>query len=338
MPALETRPFRTDDIAAAARLLADRHVRARARFALLPPRFEDADACAELVRSAMSLAEGVVARDGDRLAGFLFAAAILYPPDRPSTRFTPPRSSMMFAHGHAVAAGADPFATYHALLAALAPPLVDRGILAHTVHLPAGEPALDAAWFDLGFGRVHAFAARDLAPLSRASPPDVLVREATREDLDVAERLADEEARFHARAPIWDAYVAADTAAGTRRELEELIASADGAVLLAALEGRDVGLTTVSAATGGPLFIPDDALGIGTTAVFEDARGRGVGAALVERALAWGRARERRHATLHFSTANAASRPFWTGLGFTPVLWHLVRLLDERLPWARPRD
>jgi len=217
-------------------------------------------------------------------------------------------------------------------------PFVARGVLAHVVHLPAGDAALAEAWVDLGFGRVHAFAARDLAPLARAAPPDVAVREATREDLAIAERLADEEARFHARAPIWDAYLGDDTAAGTRRELEELIAGPDSAVLLASVDGRDVGMTTVSEPSGGPLFIPDGAIGIGTTAVFDDARGRGVGAALVDRALAWGREHERRHATLHFSTANATSRPFWTGLGFTPVLWHLMRVLDERLPWAHPQD
>lgn len=186
---------------------------------------------------------------------------------------------------------------------------------------------------------MHAFAVRDLAPLPRAAPLDVEVREATSEDIAIAERLADEEVRFHARAPIWDPYLGADAAAATRRDLGALIEREDSTVLLASVKGREVGLTTVAtSAHGGPLVGPDDAITVGETAVFADARGRGVGAALVERAFEWARDRGFQHATLHYSTTNATSRAFWTGLGFAPVLWHLARVLDERLPWAQPPD
>ncbi len=331
---LVTRSFRASDVDAAAALLAARHRRDRVRLAMLPARFESPGDCADLLRSAMDYGHGVAAERDGRVAGFLFSLDMLLGPDRHNVRFQPPRSAMLFAHGHAVDVAEDAFAVYAALYAAQAERLVNRGILGHTVHLPAGDPALDAAWADLGFGRTGAFAARDLAPLTRPGAADVEVREATPEDIDTVLRLQDEEARYHSRAPVFHAYVAADTAAGMRRDAA-LLAADDSVALLGALDGRDVGLVTVSPPSGGPLSVPDGAVTIGEAAVLEEARGRGVGAALVDRALAWGRARDRDYAVLHFSIGNRLSRPFWLGLGFTPLLWHLHRHLDPRMTWAR---
>ena len=86
------------------------------------------------------------------------------------------------------------------------------------------------------------------------------------------------------------------------------------------------------------LFTPDGAVGIGDTAVTEEARGAGVGAALTDAAIAWAREHDYRAVHLHFATPNLLSVPFWTGLGFTPVMWHMRRRLDERIAWARPED
>ena len=57
---------------------------------------------------------------------------------------------------------------------------------------------------------------------------------------------------------------------------------------------------------------------------------------LVDAAFAWSRDRGYRAACLHFATANATSSSFWTGVGFTPVMAHLRRRLDERILTNRP--
>jgi len=336
MAELTTRPFERADVAAASALLAARHCADRAREPLLPARFESPDACAELVREATDYADGVVAERDGALGGFLFGVPILRAPDHPSARFQPLRACMMFAHGHAVAASEDPFAVTQALYAALGDGLVRRGIFAHLVHLASADAPLGAAWSDLGFGRWSVYAARDLAPLPRAGAAGVVVREATAGDIALAARLADEEVRFHARAPIWHAYLGRDTAAAARREIAGLVEGAESAVFLASRDGREVGVTAVSPAAAGPLFTPDRCAYLGQTAVLAEARGQGTGAALVGAALGWARERGYAHATLHFSVANALSRSFWTGLGFRPVLWHMLRLVDERAAWARP--
>ena len=162
------------------------------------------------------------------------------------------------------------------------------------------------------------------------------VRRAGPEDLDAVYRLSLEEARFHARAPIFRPYVERDTRDAVREATRKGLEDEGQAVFIARTDGRDAGVIEVGTHLFSPLFTPDDAVSIGDTAVVEDARGAGVGAALTDAALAWARERDYRAVHLHFATPNPLSVPFWTGLGFTPVMWHMRRRLDERIAWARP--
>jgi GNAT superfamily N-acetyltransferase len=242
---------------------------------------------------------------------------------------------MMFAHGHALADGADAADVYAAMYAALAARFVRRGLFDHTVHVPATDPALESAWANLGFGRANAVAARDLAPVGlRGSKP--VVRRAERGGLDAVGRLALEEPIYHAQAPIFRPYLDRDTATQVRESQRQALED-DGQAIFIAREGaRDVGITWIGPGRGSPLFIPDAGAYIADTAVVPAARGTGVGAALVDAALAWAREREYRGVTLVYAAANPLSRSFWSALGFVPVLWHLRRRLDERIAWAAP--
>jgi hypothetical protein len=56
--------------------------------------------------------------------------------------------------------------TYTALFGELASHAVDRGIIDHLVHVPIGDPTIEAAWMALGFGRVNLVAIRDLASIA----------------------------------------------------------------------------------------------------------------------------------------------------------------------------
>lgn len=57
---------------------------------------------------------------------------------------------------------------------------------------------------------------------------------------------------------------------------------------------------------------------------------------MLDAAVGWARERGYPHATLHFVAANPLSSAFWKGHGFTPVMYHLRRHLDERILWAKP--
>ncbi len=337
MPPLRAvRDFRKGDLERAADALAVRHRRDRERFPILPPRFEDPGACREILAGAITYGESVAAHDHGALRGFLFAVDVLPSPSSPTARYGPQRGTMMFAHGHALAPAADPTEVYGAMYAELAARWVRRGLFEHTVHVPAGDPDLEAAWATLGFGRANAVAARDLAPVDTRLESKVPVRRATLEDLDTVGRLVLEESRYHAGAPVFRPYLARDTAAQVR-DAHRAALDDEGQAIFIARQGRDdVGVTWIGPGRGSPLFVPDGAAYIGDTAVLEEARGAGIGAALVAAALSWARERDHRAVTLHYAAANPLSRRFWTNLGFTTVMWHLRRRLDERIAWATP--
>jgi GNAT superfamily N-acetyltransferase len=324
-----------DRLEEAGALLAARHALARAHCPLLPAAPADPDVATSIVAGTLRFCEGVGARDGaGRLIGFLTGFEQVPDPTTPMARYLPARAGVMLAHGHAVAADVDPWSVYVELFGALAARRLDDGIVDHVVHLPIATPDVEAAWVALGFGRSSCVAVRDLAPTGR--PSDVAVRIATPDELDVIDRLVDEEAAFHARSPVFRPYVREQTATAVRAELAEQLASDDHAFLVARRDGGDVGVLSVGPPLGSPLFVPDGAVYIGATAVLPSERGGGVGAALVDAALAWSRERGHRAACLHFQPANRLSSTFWPGVGFVPVMVHLRRRLDERILTARP--
>ena len=317
---------------AAGALLAARHARERERFPILPAAYEDPRRAADLVRETLSFGDGVAAIDDDgTLVGFLTSFESIPDPHSPMARYAPQRSSLHLVHGHGVAGYADPGATYAVLFAELARRSLGQGILDYVVHVPISDPATEAAWVALGFGRMSAVAVRDLAPVARRPPKDVEIRVATPDELDIVDRLVDEEAVFHSGSPVFRPYRRHETADAVRAQLGSQLASDDHDFLIAKRDGRDVGVASIGPGLGSPLYVPDGAAYIAATAVVPDEQGSGAGTALVNAALVWARDHGHAAACLHFSTANSSSSSFWTGVGFTPVMAHLRRRLDDRI-------
>jgi GNAT superfamily N-acetyltransferase len=318
--------------AAAGALVAARHARERDLFPLLPGAYVDPARAADLVRSTLSFCDGVAALDdrGD-LVGFLTSFESVPDPTSPMARYAPERAAVHLVHGHAVAEHADKGRIYSTLFGELAARAIENGVIDHVVHMPIGDPATEAAWVALGFGRINAVAVRDLAPIDRPAAADVEIRVAVSDELDVVERLVDEEAVFHAASPMFRPYRRQHTAEAVRAELTTLLAGDDHAFLIARRHGNDIGVVSIGPGLGSPLYVPDGAAYIAAAAVLPDQRGSGAGAALVDAAFTWARDHGHRAACLHFSTANAISTSFWIGVGFTPVMAHIRRRLDERI-------
>ena len=322
---------------AAGALLAARHAGARERFPILPAVYEDPARVADLVRNTVSGCDGVAAVDErGELVGFLTSFESAPDPASSIARYVPERASLYVVHGHAVATHVDPGRVYAALFEVLAGRALDRGVVDHVVHVPIGNPETEAAWVALGFGRVDAVAVRDLAPVDRPLPQDIEVRTAAPRELDIVDRLIDEEAAFHARSPMFCPYRRDDTAAAVRAELITQLASDEHAFLIASRDGRDIGVMSIGPGIGSPLYLPDRAAYVAATAVVADERGSGAGAALVDATIDWAAD----HGHLAFvpalSTANRTSASFWTRIGFTPVMAHLRRRLDDRILTSRP--
>ena len=161
------------------------------------------------------------------------------------------------------------------------------------------------------------------------------VRIAAAADLETIARLALVEIQHRSAPPMF--------APRHDRPLADLIAEhrtlhESGAVhLLAALDGRDVGLLTVELTSPVPRLCPDGQPYIGSTATLPDARGRGIGHALVDTALTWAYAHGYQWISVDFETANPLSRPFWLNAGFRPAGYGVFRLIDWPLDGWRTR-
>ena len=156
------------------------------------------------------------------------------------------------------------------LYGACAPQFVIAGVLRHLLDHVA-LPPLDAALANLCFGRHHVYATQPAAPTKARQ--GVQVRLGSIEDLDTITRLAQVEIEHRASPPI---YLAPD-----QRSLDDIAAThrallgRGGAHLIAALDGRDVGLLTIDLTSPAPRLCSDGQPYIGATAT---ARTRGGGA------------------------------------------------------------
>jgi GNAT superfamily N-acetyltransferase len=89
-------------------------------------------------------------------------------------------------------------------------------------------------------------------------------------------------------------------------------------------------LDTIELTSPAPRLCPDAQPYISPTATLPEARGRGVGHALVDAALDWARAHGYRWVSVDFESANLLSRPFWLGAGFRPTGYGAMRTIDPR--------
>jgi GNAT superfamily N-acetyltransferase len=297
-------------------VMAREHAAARQERPELPADFENAQTCAAaLQRLRDADHRGLVAAADGRTVAVIAAAA----GENATGRY-----ARLPAEGFAADPDlADPTRVLAAAFGDLAAPLIADGVLRHyLVH--TALPNLGEALSNLGFGRDGAYGVQPA--VARPGTSAVAVRIAGAENLDTIARLALVEIRHRSTAPMFAPYgepLLAELAA-THNALRD-----SGAVhLLATLGRRDVGLLTIELTSPVPRLCPDGQPYIGPTATLPDARGQGVGRALVDAALTWAHDHDYTSISVDFATANPLSRPFWLRAGFRPVGYGVLRLID----------
>jgi GNAT superfamily N-acetyltransferase len=329
-------PFADEHLDGAAELLAARHRVRRAHEPALPARFERADVARELVEATVRWPRmrGVVTLRGGRVVGFLVGTVLLPRPTSRNARFLQPRCALVSPTGHAAELD-DAAAVYRAMYAAVAPTWIAAGCFWHYVSVPASEPAALDAWHALGFGRDVTAAVRDTAP----PPPrraEVEMRRAGPDDLEAVMRMVLGLFHHHTAAPMYVPCL-------PEMEVEEweyqrkLLADPACSHWLAYRDGRLVGMQSLQPPPSflSPVFTPERCVYLLQGYTEPEARGAGVGSALLTRSLAWAREEGHAECLLHFHSSNAAASGFWLGSGFRPVELRLARHVDERIAWAR---
>ena len=170
MPGIEVQPLEDEHLAAAERLLADRHARHRKAERLLP---EVSDFRAQLERDLdHEAAAGVVALNGDEVVAYVIGRV----EDDP--RLGDRRAIVDFA-GCAAAEGRGE--AIRDLYAALAARWVAAGATRHLALIPASDEALADPWLRLAFGVQYVWAARETAAMKPVEA-DVRIRPGKRLD------------------------------------------------------------------------------------------------------------------------------------------------------------
>lgn len=318
MAVLNVAVLDSSTIEAAGAVLAAEHAAAMATYPMLPAAYASADgATAALERLLATGHTGVVAIERGQVLAVM-------------TGIARPTHARLPAEGFAMSFEcADPTTVLVRLYQELAPMLLAGGALWHVAEHIA-LPSIDEALWNLGFGRHHLFATRAAAP---AGSGDIRVRIADDADLPVIGALAETEIRHRETPPIYDPPL--------HRSLDEIVERhqalrrAGATHIVADLDGRDVGLLTIERTSPAPRLCEDGQAYIGATATRPEARGRGVGRALVDGALHWAHAHGHRWVSVDFETANPLSRPFWLGAGFRPVGHGLSRIIHAD---HRPTD
>jgi len=300
-------------------LVAREHAVARRVCPQLPASYESLEVCTVALQELLDAGcRGVVATDRGRPFAVLSAGVR---DGRVLGRY-----GYLPAEGFAVDPELhDPTTVLATMYAQLASPMVTGGVWRHYL-LHIAQRRLHDALANLGFARHSVYGVR--AVTRRRGDSRVTVRIAELADLDIVAHLALLEIQHRARPPMF----------GPMNDppLADLVAEhralhTGGAVhLLATPDRRDVGLLTVEPTSPVPRLCPPDQPYIGPTVTAPDARGRGVGRALVDAALDWAQQQGYGWISVDFEAANPLSRPFWLGAGFRPTGYGLLRFIDPK--------
>jgi GNAT superfamily N-acetyltransferase len=317
----EILPLMDEHLEDAAALFVERYAEMRTHVPYLPAHFEDADAILPLLSEVAGRSPGVVALRDTKLVGFLVGLVL--------ANYRGKRAVWSPEWANA-AVGENSQAVYVRMYTELSARWVANGCFMHLISILAHQRDLINRLQWLGFGLMAADAMRDLGPVE-GDIAVVEIQRASLDDIEQAMRLGEALQRYMASAPIFLAFAENHG----RAYYSELLSSTDNVFWLARHDGEAVSFLSLRPSNPGAADIVQDERIVNITGAFtaERLRGRGIGAALLQRALAWARAAGYESCAVDFEPENVTGAHFWLR-HFQPVCLSLARHVDERIAWA----
>ncbi len=334
------RPFEPADLQACVALLAGAHAAARRILPCLPQRFEAIEACTRALDAVLESRPDtwVAERDG-AVVGYLAGTRSMPAPDSFGAQYAPPHGISVPITGHALAEGEPAEPTYRALYQVAADHWAADGFFSHQVALRASDVAAREAWFLLGFGARSAFATRATSAVEGAAASGIKVHEANVEELPLVRHFDELESLHHRDSPIFWPHLGRDVATAVEAFQRAALEGDQNPIFIATRDGQPLAMHFVlrRGGFGNPISQPDNSLYLYQAIVEPEAQGSGVGTALLQHTLDWGRGQGLEWLNLHYATQNPSGAPFWQSHGFTPLEIEVERTLDERIAWAKKR-
>jgi GNAT superfamily N-acetyltransferase len=302
-----------EHLEAAAGLVVARYRTLRGQVPSLPARYEDVGTIAGMLRE-MGEPAGVVALQAGRLVGFL--TGFVLPEFLGKRGFYSPE----WANG---AEPGDSRRIYEEMYQYGSARWIAGGCVIHAVTLMAHDREGIEGWQWLGFGLCAADGVRGLAPV-QGDPTDLKVRQAGPQEAGEVSAFGQALERHMAAPPVFWLHDAEDYGAWLRQPGHAAFLAYKGDEAVGCL-GLELGHA------GGCDIVQDEGTaGITIAYIREDARCKGIGAALLNQVLAWAGDRGCRRCAADWEPMNPPARRFWSKR-FDPVCFSLMRWIDERL-------
>lgn len=328
-------PFTDEHLSAAATLLSARHRRNRRVLPQLPARFEDPAVAQASLQHAWQKpwTSGTVALYGDELVGYLIGSATF---DQHMGR-----TAWIRQAGYALAADVD-IEVIRDLYAAAGPRWLALGCFEHYAMITTAERLMLDAWYSLDFGQQHAYGLCDLSAINdkrTVAPDSVTVRRANKDDKAYLADLSFITAEHLFYAPTW-APTPPEVAAGRPESYGSVAEDEEATTWLAfRREGKDeevLGFQIYYAAEpeDDELFVPDNCVELSAAGVKANARGQGIGRALINAGFAHAQKAGYKYCLTDWRTTNLPASRFFPHRGFEPIVFRLHRCVDQRITWA----
>ena len=297
---------------------------ARAAEPSLPAGHENARAILPRLRDLAAKEPGVAALRDGRIAGFLLGQVL--------PTFRGKRSVYVPEWAHA-AVGQQRADIYRGMYARLSPRWVADGCFTHLITTLANDREAKEAWFGLGFGMIAVDAMRDLGPIQCAAA-DVDVRRAQPEDIDPVLEFARGIQRHMAAAPMFVPLLRLVE----KETVERRLADPAQAIFLACCNADPVGYVHIRPANPSAAYVIQDEKTVSIRGAFTrpSHRGKGIGTALLGRAIDWARSAGYERCAVDFEPQNIPGTRFWLR-HFRPVCHSMVRHVDEAIAPAHER-
>jgi len=308
------RPFGEENVVSATALFADNYRQSRRENPLLPQRVEDEPEWISGNLRALRENTGTTIWYGNEMLGYMVTGAYF--------TYKGQRTAWIPEYAHASIAD-DRSQLYRLMYMALAEGWVRKGAHLHLICHLSSDKVLGEVLWTLGFGAVVTEQVRDLSPVEMAPSLTIVNEKDTSRLIDI-ER---EHRLYYRESPI---FVLKDP---SRHSIEgafrEHIDSSDQ-IFVYYEDSRPLAYLIVGEAVSGAegfLFRNTDTAQVKSAYAKPEARGRGIGASLLNRAIEWAKENGCGRLFVEHETANLYGGGFWNK-HFSPAVYVSMRYID----------
>lgn len=315
-------PFTAEHFLAAAKLAAQNHAIEKSFAPHLPMR--EAEHYLPLFERISKRGPGIAALDScGNLIGYIIGLKV--------ENFKGTQNGIYVPEWANATIGMDRFNLIRELYAAIAAKWVENGCYTHAITLYAHDDVALDTWFRSAFGMICQDGVRGLEPAQSSTLADVEVRRATIADIDLFLPLVHEHQRYYPTSPLFMPLLELDGLA----HYEEWLQKEHHNLWLALDHGELIGYfeSTPSHLRASELIRDPGTCSICGAFVKPGVRKGGVGAALLDTAIAWAKENGYERCAVDYESHNIHGSRFWLK-HFSPVTSSVIRRVDERVAWG----